>query len=307
MSRIEEALRRAGQPPAPEAGSPVGEAAPPSVHSSQPDEVAAPWDFSDTPAAEAEAANAELAFGEARTPRPTVAAFQGFTALQSEKLVVAKDAVPTQVEQFRKLAATLHESQKTRQLRIVMIASAVAGEGKTLTSTNLALTFSESYHRTVLLIDADLRRPSLSEVFQVPNSAGLMEGLTSHEDQQLPLVKISSFLTLLTAGRPSPDPMRALSSERMRRILQEAAARYDWVIIDTPPVAMLPDANLLASMVDGAVLVVRAASTPYRLVQKAVHALGRDRILGVVLNRAESAAEESYYYDAYYKRDVATR
>ena len=84
--------------------------------------------------------------------------------------------------------------------------------------------------------------------------------------------------------------MAGLTSDRMRRVIDEAREAFDWVIVDTPPVGLLTDANLLASMVDGAVLVVKAEHTPYQLVQRAVDALGRNRILGVVLNRAQRAA-----------------
>ena len=191
-------------------------------------------------------------------------------------------------------------------MKIVMVTSAMAGEGKTLTATNLALTFSESYHRSVLLIDADLRRPTLHETFQVPNVSGLGDGLRADKEQKLSLVQVSPRLTLLTAGRPDPDPMSGLTSERMRRVIEEAASRFDWVIIDTPPVGLLPDARLLAAMADATLLVIRAATTPYAMVRRAVEAIGRDRIFGVVLNRAEDSASTggySYYsyYDSYSK------
>ena len=99
--------------------------------------------------------------------------------------------------------------------------------------------------------------------------------------------QVSTRLAVLPAGRPSADPMAGLTSERMKRLLDEARQSFDWVILDTPPVMLLPDAHLMASMVDGAVLVVRAGSTPHELVRRAAEAIGRSRILGVVLNRAE--------------------
>ena len=89
-----------------------------------------------------------------------------------EKVVATPDIRPAFVEQYRKLAGILHHAQLERNIKVVLVTSAVAGEGKSLTATNLALTFSESYHRTVLLVDADLRRPTLHETFQVPNVVG---------------------------------------------------------------------------------------------------------------------------------------
>ena len=204
------------------------------------------------------------------------------------------------VEQYRKVAATLHHAQKERGTRVLMIASAMASEGKTLTASNLALTLSESYRRRVLLIDADLRRPSLQTVFQVPNIYGLGDLLKGAGSGKLSVFDVNPWLAVAPAGRPDPNPISGLTSERMRQLLEDATASYDWVIIDTPPVGLLPDANLLAAMVDVAILVIAAGRTPYRLVERAVSALGRDRILGAVLNRVEAATSGGYDYYHYY-------
>jgi capsular exopolysaccharide synthesis family protein len=215
----------------------------------------------------------------------------------SDKLVVSPSTPGSVRENYRKLAATLHHAQAETGIKILMVTSAVPEEGKTLTATNVALTLSESYHRRVLLIDGDLRRPALAEVFQVPNVFGLTEVLTSVPERRVSLIQISPQLSLLPAGAPIPDPMSALTSDRMKHLLAEAAAGFDWVIIDTPPVGVLTDAKLLAAMVDGALLIVRAGKTKVELVQKAIAAVGRARILGVVLNRA---AETSSDHDSYY-------
>src|SRR5262249_52852356 len=161
--------------------------------------------------------------------------------------------------------------------------------GKSLTATNLALTLSESYQRRVLLVDADLRRPTIHDIFRLPGEPGLVDSLRGVTKGPLPVVQISPTLWVLPAGRPHPDPMRVLVSESMKQLIAEAVEQFDWVIIDTPPVVLLPDANLLASMVDAALLVVGANSTPYPIVKRAVDALGPSRILGVVLNRADKA------------------
>jgi capsular exopolysaccharide synthesis family protein len=220
-----------------------------------------------------------------------------------EKLVVNGGLPRAAAEQYRRIAASLHHRQCDRGVRVVMVGSAVAGEGKTLTCVNLALTLSESYGRRVLLIDADLRRPMLFKVLGASDAPfGLSGLLRATDDQQLVTVPVSDRLELAPSGPPDPDPMRGLTSERMRRVITDAAARYDWVIIDTPPVAVLADANLLTAMVDGAILVIAAGRTPLALVQQAIEALGRDRILGVVLNQVEPAnmpLEYGYRYRAY--------
>jgi capsular exopolysaccharide synthesis family protein len=238
------------------------------------------------------------------------ALFHGFAPEVAEKVVVGdrdgdRAAMAVSIEQFRGLAATLHHAQIERSIRVVMVTSAIAGEGKSLTSTNLALTLSESYRRRVLLIDADLRRPALHQIFQVPNVSGLHDGLRNESEPRLSLIEITPHLTLLPAGQPDPDPMSVLTSPRMRRIIKEASACYDWVIVDAPPIGLLTDASLLGEMVDAALLVIQAGGTDYPIVKRAVDAIGRDRILGVVLNRVD-APESTYgykygkYYAGYY-------
>jgi protein-tyrosine kinase len=218
----------------------------------------------------------------------------------SDKLSV-NSGDPTATEQYRRLAGRLYLAQAEHGTRVVMVTSAMPGEGKTLTATNVALTLAESYKRQVLLIDADLRRPWVHEMFQVPNLSGLNDGLRSEEERKIPLLRLTDNLSILTAGRPDRDPMSVLSSDRMRRVLQEASSRFDWVIIDTPPVALLTDAHLLASLVDAVLLVVQAGKTPLAAINRAVEAVGRERILGVVLNRADHASVyHAYdYYGSY--------
>ena len=240
---------------------------------------------------------------EESTFDPPLGVFHAFNPDTAGKLVVMPSIPDAAVEQYRRLAAALHHTNLQKDTKVVMITSASPGEGKTLTSVNLSLTLSQSYRRKVLLIDADLRRPSVHQLFEVPNVVGLGDGLKSDTEQKLSLIQVSQYLTVLPAGRPDPDPMGGLTSERMRRIIQEAAARFDWVIIDTPPVGFLSDANLLVAMVDVAIFVVRAGKSPYRLIQRALDAVGRNRILGVVLNAVDESADVAgYTYYGYYGR-----
>lgn len=205
------------------------------------------------------------------------------------------------LEQYRKLAATLHHLQTEQGLQVAMTASSLPGEGKSLTVINLALTLSESYHRRVLLIDADLRRPTVQRIFGLPTITGLDDGLKAEHDRPMPLIEVSERLWVLPAGRPDPDPLSGLTSERMRRLVQQARTAFDWVLIDTPPVTLLPDANLLAACVDGVLLVVRAGKTPFQLVKRTVETLGHDRILGVVMNAVDFAHDRNAggYYEYY--------
>ena len=220
----------------------------------------------------------------------------------AEKLMLNSTDI-TPVEQYRRLAARLLMARAEKGTQLVMVTSAFPAEGKTLTSSNLALTLSESYKRDVLLVDGDLRRPTIHELFRLPNVSGLNAGLQVDAERKIPLISYTEHLSILTAGRPESDPMSVLSGDRMRRVLAEAKKRFEWVIIDTPPVALLSDAHLLSNLVDAVLLVVQSGRTPLPALKMAVQAVGRERVLGVVLNRADDAignAAYTYYggYDA---------
>jgi len=312
MSRVDEALRRAAE--AGHNGTHPGREAEPAslrVNGAQVDPVELarePFPIEMTEVLEPALTAPTGQFQSEAMDAPTAPAllpdaaplFERLDARLASKVVVDQNMLPASREQYRRLAATLHHHQSTSGLKVVMIASALVGEGKTLTASNLALTLSESYQRHVLLIDADLRRPSLHTVFKTNGSPGLSEGLASTDDAKLTLLEVSPHLTVLPAGAPSRDPMAGLTSSRMRQLIEEARRTFDWVIIDTPPVGLLTDASLLASMVDGAILVVEAGSTPYDIVKRAVETIGANRVLGVVLNRAQTLTREyGYGYDNY--------
>lgn len=153
----------------------------------------------------------------------------------------------------------------------------------------------------MLLVDADLRRPSLGEMTGVVRSTGLSQALKAKTEQKLTVIPLTPTLTLLPGGAPDPDPISGLTSDRMRHILRDAAAQFDWVILDAPPVGPIADAHLLAEMVDGTLLVVRAARTQCAPTQKAIEAIGHERLLGVVLNGVERDSLRQYgkYYGGY--------
>jgi capsular exopolysaccharide synthesis family protein len=206
---------------------------------------------------------------------------------------------PMFVEQFRRASATLIEAQAVGNLKVLLVASASPGDGKTLTALNLALVLGRSYGRRVLLIDGDLRRPSLHRVVGVSNRSGLADALQAQADVRLEVTPITETVTLLPAGPADPDPLRSLSSVRMKRVIQEAAQRFDWVIIDSAPVGVVADASVLATLTDGIVFVVRAEHSQYPAVKKAMQTLGHERILGVILN---GVSDNNWDYNNYYNR-----
>ncbi len=309
MSRIEEAMKRA-------AGTAANEGAPIRDRFAIAAKARARVDdfIAESPAPAAIAAPPPTSFVEPqprlvepppRTPEPPVVVAAATSAPTLARVPAAVDAKPVSVrgidpasvEQYRRLAASLHSLQGQHGVKVVMVTSSVPREGKTMTAVNLALTLSESYRRRVLLIDADMRRPSVHEFFGVPNRVGLGDGLRA-PGTTLTLVNSTEHLTILTAGRPDQNPMAGLSSERMRVVLKEAAERFDWVVLDTPPVGMLSDASLIGSFVDGVVFVVGAGTTERQVVERAINEIGRQRIIGTVLNRVDSVVgptRNTYY------------
>src|SRR5688572_8616089 len=187
-----------------------------------------------------------------------------------EKTVASVDVPRAAKEQYRQLGAWLHGAQITRGIKTVVVTSARPEEGKTLTSVNLALTLSESYGRRVLIVDIDFRRPALHEAFRAPSSFGLGDLLKSDSPPRLAPFAVTKNLALLVAGAPSDDPMQGLSSGRMQLVLEQAAAQFDWVLLDTPPLTLFPDVRLVATHADGVLLVVAAGRTPHQMVQRAI-------------------------------------
>jgi capsular exopolysaccharide synthesis family protein len=286
MGRIDEALRRAGGG---SGSAPVGCG-----------NVASPWAFGPEGVKPTGPSRPKSASDNGTSSNAQSSwRFREFSDAWRDRLIGSSSIDSALVEQFRRLAATLHHLQTTNNLKVVMVTSATPGDWKTMTSMNLALVLSGSYGRRVLLIDADLRRPSIQSLSQMPDSPGLSDALKADGEQKLAVVPLTENLVLLPAGHAQADPMSALTSPRMEQILEEAEERFDWVIVDAPPVAPVADASLLAERIGAIVFVVRAARTPYAAVKKAIETLGRERILGIVLNGVTTTPDGYYGYGEY--------
>ena len=312
MSRIDEALRQAGKAPSVSAASEAAQTDYADALPTESNAFAAPVTapLPATRAATLTSAPPSVAVEPLPLPLRVSRPVNGVNFEPDEKLVVHPEASRTSIERYRRIAATLHHLQQERGVKVLMVASAAMSEGKTLTSANLALTLSESYRRKVLLIDADLRRPSLTALFHLQRSRGLSERLRGEVDGPLNVLEMSDLLALLPGGKPDSDPMAGLTSGRMRQILSQASASYDWVILDTPPVGLQPDAALLAAMVEAALLVVGVGVAPDASVEAAIETIGLEKIVGVVLNRIEEdpAGEAAYYqYGAPDRSPVTTQ
>jgi non-specific protein-tyrosine kinase len=206
-------------------------------------------------------------------------------AAKAQQPVLAMRADPRSAvaEAYRTLAASLQLAGSGVQT--VAITSPGAGEGKSTTIANLGIALAENGRR-VVLVDADLRRPSLHELFGLGNREGLTNVLLHSEHAALPLQETGTpGLRLLASGPLPPNPLEALGSGRLEHVLSQARAQADLVLVDTPPAAVLADAALLAPRLDGVLLVVSAGHTKRDLAKRAKEQLERtgSNVLGVVL------------------------
>jgi capsular exopolysaccharide synthesis family protein len=214
-------------------------------------------------------------------------------------LVVQIDAQSPRAEAFRQLRTNLQFVDVDRATRAVVVTSAVAEEGKTTTSCNLAITLAQAGVRTVL-VEADLRRPKLSDYLGIERAVGLTTVLTGVAalDEALQPWGRSGTMWVLPSGALPPNPSEILGSHQMQELLKTLDERADVVILDAPPLLPVTDAAVLARVADGAVLVVRVGRTKREQVARAIESLtGVDaRLLGTVLNRAPARGPDA---DAY--------
>src|SRR5229473_7864376 len=209
-------------------------------------------------------------------------------------------------EQFRSLRTRLLQASERERKRAFVITSAGVGEGKTLTAVNLAWLLAQTDGVKALLIDADLRQPCAADYLGVETVFGLSEVLTGETRFNEAIVKLNpAGLHVLPGGAAREDVAELLSGPRFARLLDEARKLFDYIIIDAPPLGIFTDANLLINRADAALLVVRASKTRYAIVDRLLEQLPRERVLGVVLNRAEiRPADTAYYYHSRYQRQA---
>ncbi|WP_410489392.1 CpsD/CapB family tyrosine-protein kinase [Bacillus sp. DTU_2020_1000418_1_SI_GHA_SEK_038] len=204
-------------------------------------------------------------------------------------------------EQYRTIRTNIEYSNIDRENRLIMITSSNPGEGKTITSANLAVVFAQQ-GKKVLLIDADFRKPRVHEVFRKRN----ITGLTSVLYKQKPLkeaidnTRINN-LYVLTSGPITPNPSELLSSKSMSELLKNIRNQFDFIIIDTPPVLPVTDAQILANQCDGVVLAINYGKTKKQEAEKAKSLLlnAKAKIIGAVLNNTKDHFQDYYYSDYY--------
>ncbi|MFO7766138.1 MAG: XrtA-associated tyrosine autokinase [Pelovirga sp.] len=278
MSRIEEALKKAA------------------AHRSR----------NSTSATEPVAQDTEEQAPPVRTIKQRVNALLEVVPLKIDHLMLAtaRDEKTAVVEEYNKLRSSLIAlTTGDTFLNTIMVTSTVSEEGKTMTALNLAISLAKEHDHTVLLVDTDLRRPSIHKYLDIKPEVGLVNCLRDNLPIEQALIKTGvGKLVVLPAGEAVKDPVDLLSSNRMRAIVKELKERYPerYVIFDTPPALPFADAGVLSGVVDTTLFVVREGKAKLEDVVETLEELKHHHLLGVVYNDAHSFVNrQKYYYGNY--------
>jgi capsular exopolysaccharide synthesis family protein len=209
-------------------------------------------------------------------------------------------------EQYRTLRTRLVLLEEGRARRVLLVTSPAKGDGKSITAANLALTMAQEFNRKIVLVDADLRRPTLHALLGIPQQPGLVDVLGGRALLEDALVELPDLhLAVLPCGLPPAQPAELLGSVGMRRIFDTLRSRFDRVIVDMPPVIPLADVGVVAPQSDGVLLVIRAGVTPKPLIERSLGTFDAERLLGVVLNEAGGGEPDyGYSYESVYARQA---
>ena len=283
MSRVHDALRRAEM-----GGSPVDQ--PPA-----PARPETPLEF------------LPVSLGASPTVRMNI-----HPSMLAEVEVVAFDPAPeshlldlnnsheTPAEEFRTLRTRLNHLQTLQPLHTAIVTSPSPAEGKTFTAVNLALAEAQLTESSVLLGDFDLRRPIIHNLFQIKRAPGVSDYLAGQCTFAQALRKVDGMnLYLLPAGSAVKNPLELLNMRQVKALFEELPRTFHWSIFDTPPLLFSADANLLATLADGAILVVKIGSTTFDNVTRAMQSLCENNVLGIVANGARASelySKYTYYY-----------
>ncbi len=279
MSRVHDALRRAEQMGAPPAGSPVAAPTVPAGTTKPSSPVAAAQSFLNDVQ--------EVAF----TPAPEAL------------LIDSSRPQDSPSEEFRSLRTRLNHLQTIQPIHTVVVTSPSPAEGKSFSAANLALAESHLVGNLTLLGDFDFRRPALHNLFQVERAPGATDYLLGQAPLAACMRKIAGTnLYVMPAGTAVKNPLELLNLREAKALLQELPKTFNWVILDSPPLLFSADANLLGTLADGTILVIRIGATTIDTVHRAMQSLCENNVLGVVVNGARAGelySKYTYYYSKY--------
>jgi capsular exopolysaccharide synthesis family protein len=221
----------------------------------------------------------------------------------ASRLVALTDPKSLGAEKFRALVARLENLRRKEELKSLQVTSAVVNEGKSLVAANLAVTLVKHFGYNVFLVEGDLHRPSLSDLFGLDNMEGISHWWRAGEEDQAIdryIYRLGDMaLSFLSAGSAYDQPAHILQSARFAQAFVRLVGNFDWVIVDSTPMSPIVDANLWSRLVNGSLLVVREGVAPIKALKKGVSGLDNPKWIGTVLNEA-SEVDRVNYTDQYY-------
>jgi capsular exopolysaccharide synthesis family protein len=238
----------------------------------------------------------------AAASRPQVDQFRQFQPLRvmvplQSRLVCVTDKDSLAAEKFRFLAVRLRQLRQSRPLKRILITSSVPQEGKSTVAANLACTLARRTNQRTLLLDGDLRRPSVANLFGLGHVPGICEWLQGDSGPAESIYHLEDAgLWILPAGSTPSNPLELMQSGRLSALMDQLTAWFDWIVIDTPPVLPLADTSVWMRLADGVLLVARQGTGQKRQLQRALEAIDRSKLIGGLLNCSTNTSHNDYYY-----------
>jgi capsular exopolysaccharide synthesis family protein len=221
------------------------------------------------------------------------------TPAAEDRLASLAEQTDATAEAFRLLGVRLKDMRQTRPLNKLLITSTVPQEGKSTVAANLACTLAHLSGEKTLLVEGDIRRPSLSGVFQLAGKAGICEWLREENTLAECVYRVEGAgIWILPAGKAAAAPLELLQSKKLPDLMDQLAALFDWVIVDSPPILPLADTSIWTRIVDGILLVTRQGTTEKKQLERGLRALDSSKVIGSLMNCSRVSSYSSYYYKA---------
>jgi capsular exopolysaccharide synthesis family protein len=222
-------------------------------------------------------------------------------AVFDEKLEVARNEFSFTSEQFKNLKIQLRQAETEQPLRVITVSSPDAQDGKSLISVNLAFAYAQDPGCKVLIIDCDLRKPTLDQYLGVTTEPGLLQYLSGGPMRPECFLRRINNLHFMTAGGIAPNPIEALSMRKMKELIEYLKTVFDTIILDAPPFSPIADARVVTALSDGLIMVIRSGKTAYSSTDRAFKAVDPKKLLGVVLNDVKPMPFQTYHSYSYYQ------
>lgn len=226
------------------------------------------------------------------------------------RIISRKDPKSPVSEAYRSIRTNIEFANIDEDLKVVMVTSSQQNEGKSTVIANLAVSFANLEDKRVLIIDGDLRNPTVHRMFGISNTFGVTDILRGNKDIKDCIVKVDiEGLDILSAGKVPPNPAEMLGSKRMKEFINSIKEDYDYVFIDAPPIGIVTDAGIISTYTDGTILVVASKETDVERVKISKERLERvnAKILGVILNKYEAEGSAYGYYGYYNEESRVTK